>query len=246
MHNIVLCDDNKKFCNNISRLLKERIRKDKKILVFNKYDEELKEYIENNKKSTIFILDIDLKDEDIDGYSIAKKIRKLRNYNDEIIFLTNHKMASPGIINYKIQPISFIIKSNYCINDLLIAINEGMKNITAREEETDTGVIIIHENKSMYRLPYKHTIYIKLLEDSRSVLIKMNPNHIKGEFYYVSSIRSFMKKLDQRFFQISRTVIVNKDYVISADSNDKKVWLRYNHVLDGSEEKIKELLRWIK
>jgi hypothetical protein len=66
MVNIVIYDDNKNFCNDISRMLKERILYDKKILVFNKYDEVLAKYVEKNTKNTIFILDIDLKDRKIE------------------------------------------------------------------------------------------------------------------------------------------------------------------------------------
>lgn len=246
MLNIVLCDDNIEFCDKIAKQLKERIELNKKIHLFNKYDESFKDYIEKNTAHTIFILDIDLKSEDIDGYSIAKKIRKLRNYNDEIIFLTNHTNMSPKIIKHKIQPIDFIIKSDYCINDLLISIEKGKAQIDTREEETDTGVLIAYENKAIYKLRYKYILYIELLENSRSVLIKMHPNYIKSDLYVVSSINSVIKKLDGRFFQISRTSIINKDYLTFADPYDKKVGLKFNHVLEGSEERIKELLKWIR
>ena len=153
---------------------------------------------------------------------------------------------SPSIIKHKIQPIDFIIKSDYCINDLLTAVKKGKEEIDAREEETDTGVLIVYENKALYKLKYKYIIYIDLLEDSRSVVIKMHPAYIKNELYVVSSINSIMKKLDKRFFQISRTSIINKDYIDFADPHGKRVGLKYNHVLDGSEEKIRELLKWIK
>lgn len=246
MLNIVICDDNIEFCNKITKQLNERIEFDKKIYIFNKYDENFKDYIEKVTACTIFILDIYLKGENIDGYSIAKKIRKLRNYNDEIIFLTNHTSVSPNIIKHKIQPIDFIIKSNYCINDLLISIEKGKVQINTREEETDTGVLIVYENKAIYKLMYKYILYIKLLEDSRSVAIKMHPNYIKSDLYIVSSINSIMKKLDERFFRISRTTIINKDYLTFADPYDKKVGLKYDHVLEGSEERIRELLKWIK
>jgi len=245
MLDIVLCDDNIEFCNKIAKQLKERIKFDKKIYIFNKYDENFKGYIEKITTNTIFILDIDLKSEDADGYNIAKKVRKIRNYDDEIIFLTNHISMSPKIIKHKIQPIDFIIKSDYCINDLLISIEKGKAEIEIREEETDTGVLIVYEDKAIYKLRYKYIIYIELLGDSRSVLIKMNPNYINGDLHVVSSIKSIIKKLDERFFRISRTSIINKDYLTFVDPHDKKVGLKCNHVIEGSEEKIKELLKCI-
>ncbi|GEM_PF-683776 len=246
MLNIVLCDDNVEFCNKIARILKEKINFNKKIYIYNNYDERIADYIENNRVHTIFILDIDLKNKKADGYTIAKKIRKHRNYDDEIIFLTNDTLMSPNIIKHKIKPIDFITKSYYSLNDLLIAINKGNREIITRQEETDTGVLIVYKKKAHYRLKYKYILYFKLQEDSRSVLIKMQPNYMEGELEVVSSINSIMKKLDDRFFQISRTIIVNKDFVVFASPVDKKVGLKFDHFLEGSEDKIRELLKCIK
>lgn len=143
MLNIVLCDDNIEFCNKLAKQLREQIKFDKNVIAFNKYDAQFAEYIEKNTSNTIFILDIDLKSEELDGYSIAKKIRKLRNYDDEIIFLTNYTTMSPKIIKHKIQPVDFIIKSDYCINDLLDSIEKGKNEIDAKKEDTDTGVLVV-------------------------------------------------------------------------------------------------------
>lgn len=246
MINIVLCDDNVEFCNKLEKQLKEKIEFDKKIFSFNKYDDEFKNYIENIKIPTIYILDIDLNNDETDGYSIAKKIRKIRNYDDEIIFLTNNQTMSTAIIKHKIQPVDFIVKSDYCINDLLNSIEKGKNELAVKEQETDTGVLIVYENKAIYKLRYKNIIYIELLEDSRNVLVKMNPNNIKSDFYVVSSINSIMKKLDDRFVRISRTTLINIDFLMFANPYDNKVGLKYDHVLKGSEERIRELLKWIK
>lgn len=244
--NIVICDDNVEFSDKVSRELKKEFENDIIIYKFYKYDVNFKNYIEKNTVPAIFILDIDLNNKNTDGYDIAKKIRKTRNYNDEIIFLTNDTLMSPNIIKHKIQPIDFIIKSEYGLGELVAAIKKGNREIITRQEETDTGVLIVYQNKACYKLKYKYILYIKLREDSRSVLIKMQPNYMEGELEVVSSINSIMKKLDNRFFQISRTTLVNKDFVILADPVDKKVGLKFDYELEGSEDKIRELVKWIK
>lgn len=74
----------------------------------------------------------------------------------------------------------------------------------------------------------------------------MKPNYMEGELEVVSSINSIMKKLDDRFFRISRTTIVNKDFVVFADPVIKKVGLKFDHKFEGSEDKIRELAKWTK
>lgn len=246
MLNIVLCDDNIKFCDKVRKQLEDELPVDYYIQSFYKLDSNLEKYIENNKEYTIYILDIDLKSEDIDGYSIAKKIRQSRNYNDEIIFLTNVKQISKKIISYKIQPIDFIEKSGYYMVDLLKAIEIGKDNILAREEDSDTGVIPLYSDKALYNVSYKYIIYIELLNDSRNMKIKMHPDYMKSEFYITSSINTVIKKLDERFFQISRSAIINKDYISACDINTKKVVLKYGSSLLGSEQRLKELIKCMK
>ena len=245
MLNIVLCDDDIEFCNKVTRQLKKKFQAIE-IKEFYKYDKSFKEYIEKNKISTIFILDIDLNSKNADGYAIAKKIRKIRNYNDEIIFLINDTSMSPAIVKHKIQPVDFITKSDYGSNELTAAINRGYNEIISRKEDTDTGMLLVTYKYRYCKLLYKNIIYIKLQDDSRSVLIKMRPTYMEGEMAVVSSISSVMKKLDDRFMQISRTAIVNKDFVVDANAADKKVILKFDHVLEGSEDKIKELLKCMK
>ncbi len=246
MLNIVLCDDNTEFCDKIAKELKKKFQNDIIIHKFHEYDSDFKDYIEKKTVPAIFILDIDLHSNNTDGYGIARKIRKIRNYNDEIIFLTNDTLMSPNIIKHKIQPIDFIIKSDYGLGELVAAIKKGNKEIITRQEETDTGVLIVYKKKACYKLRYKYILYIELQGDSRSVLIKMKPNYMEGELEVVSSINAIMKKLDDRFFRISRTTIVNKDFVSLADPVSKKVGLKFDHKFEGSEDKIRELAKWTK
>ncbi len=246
MLNIVLCDDNVEFSDKIIKELKKEFNSDIIIYKFYKYDVNFKNHIEKNTVPSIFILDIDLNSKNADGYDIAKKIRKTRNYNDEVIFLTNNTLMSPNIIKHKIQPIDFIIKSDYGLGELVAAIKKGNRELITRQEETDTGVLVVYKKKACYKLKYKYILFIELQGDSRSVLIKMQPNYMEGELEVVSSINSIMKKLDDRFFQISRTTIVNKDFVVFADPVSKKAGLKFDHELEGSEEKIRELVKWVK
>ena len=91
MINIVICDDDKSFTANIKKKLKENINFEYNIFSYENYTKEFLSYIKSNKVSTIYILDIDLKNKDTNGLYIARKVRQLRNYSDEIIFFTSYE-----------------------------------------------------------------------------------------------------------------------------------------------------------
>lgn len=246
MINIVLCDDDEKFCDDLQIQLKKKLVYINEIYKFYTYSSSMENYIMYNEHPTVFILDIDLKIENTDGYYIAKKIRQIRNYCDEIIFLTNKKFLSKKIIKFKIQPADFIEKTNYFMVDLLKELDECNVRLRAKEEDSDLGVLPIYEDKSLYNIRYKDIIYLKLLKESQNIIIKMHPECTKKEFIVTSTVNNMIKKLDNRFFQISRNVIINKDYLLNCKIDMREAELKYGYKFSGSENKMKELLKCLK
>lgn len=76
---------------NVKKKLKENINFECNIFSYENYTKEFVSYIKTNKVPTIYILDVDLKNKDTNGLYIARKIRQLRNYSDEIIFFTSYE-----------------------------------------------------------------------------------------------------------------------------------------------------------
>lgn len=165
MINIVICDDDKSFTANIKKKLKENINFEYNIFSYENYTKEFLSYIKSNKVSTIYILDIDLKNKDTNGLYIARKIRQLRNYSDEIIFFTSYEKYIKYLINSLINPTAYILKSCYDDDNLVNAVNTAYNFIIMRNDPSnnDTGEIAICESKVDYRIKFKEIIYIEKL-----------------------------------------------------------------------------------
>lgn len=247
MINIVICDDDKSFTANVKKKLKENIKFECSVFYYENYTDEFVNYIKTNKVSTIYILDIDLKNKNVNGLYIARKIRQLRNYNDEIIFLTSYEKYIKCLINSLINPTAYILKSCYDDNNLINALKAAYNFIMMRNDpnNNDTGEIVICESKVDYRIKFKEIIYIEKMRGYKYVLIKTKPNYLKNEYKLLYNIGALMDRLDGRFCWLNRGSIVNKDYIKSVDTKNNVVRLESGDILTGTEDNIKKLNNWI-
>lgn len=246
MINIVIFDDDKSFFANIKKVLKRNINFEYNLFFYENYSEEFISYIETNEISTIYILDIDLKSKDINGLYIARKIRQLRNYYDEVIFFTSYEKYIRNLINSLINPTAYILKSSY--NDNLInAINTAYNSLIMKNDSNsnDKGEMAICESKVDYRLRFKDIIFIEKVKGYKYILIKTIPNFIKDEYKVLYNIGALMDRLDYRFYWLNRGAIVNKDYIKYVDTKNNVVGLESGDILTGTEDNIKKLSNWI-
>lgn len=246
MINIVICDDDKSFIFNIKNILKGNINFEYNLLSYENYSEKFISYIKTNKIPTIYILDIDLKSKDINGLYIARKIRQLRNYYDEVIFFTSHEKYIRNLINSLINPTAYILKS--CYDDNLInAINTAYNSLIMKNDfnSNDMGEMAICEFKVDYRIRFKDILYIEKVKGYKYILIKTKPNYIKDEYKVLYNIGALMDRLDYRFCWMNRGTIVNKNYIKYVDTKNNVVGLESGESLTGTEDNIEKLSNWI-
>lgn len=246
MINIIICDDDKKIIDKINQEIKENIKFEKSIYSYYSFTEGFKSYIATNTIPTIYILDIDLNSRDINGFYIAKKIRQMRNYNDEIIFFTSYDKYIHNLIGSLIRPVSYIIKSCYG-NNLIEAINTASSFIELinKDKDNDTGEIAICEFKVDYRLKFKDILYIEKIKGNKYITIKTKQNLTKNEFKILYNIGSIKNRLDDRFCWLNRGVIINRDYIKYVDVKSNTIGLESRDVLIGTSDNIKILSTYI-
>ena len=242
MVNVVICDDDTQICVKLKKCLKENLNFEYRLYEFHDFDLNFHEYILYNNIPTIYILDIELQNTKTDGYGIAKKIRKARAYNDEIIFLSSY---TSGIINtykYKIKPVDFIEKTNYYSLDIINAVVEAKSRIDSRIVEEDSGSLLINEFKELFRIKYKYIISIEKIKNSKKIEIRTIPEPCSNKEIYTTykAIEKINEELDNRFCQISRGIIINKNHIKHISSNGQ-VFMINGQAFITSAKKIKEL-----
>lgn len=204
IYKIAICDDNKPDTDYISSLVKEWADSSKSIVklkIFQSAEEFLFHY-EEDKSYHILLLDIEMGK--MNGVELAKKIRA-KNKEVQIIFITGYNdYISDG---YDVEALHYILKpvDKKKLYEVLCRACEKLK----KEE----AALLLHLSDGMIRVPFYEIRYIE---------VRANYVTIYGEEKVTlkTTLSALEQKLDDRFFRVGRSYIVNMKYIRKITKSD--------------------------
>lgn len=100
--------------------------------------------------------------------------------------------------------------------------------------------IIVKSESDIYRLKLKNIIYIKKIKNMNKLIIKTSNLTITTK----GILKNLIKTTNNKFIQIDRNVIVNKDYIFKINTSiyDLSIQLITNEKINASKRGIKCLL----
>ena len=214
--NFAVVDDNniqrKKICNIIlNKMMKNKI--DFKIFEFDDYNKELLNYIKNDKKNTVYILDLELPNGD--GIDVARIIRnKYNNWVSPIIIVTAHISLYFEVYKQRLQILDFIAK----IEDVKTNLSENI----------DICIRMLNKER-VYRYTYKGVEYAINLNQIDYIQRKGRQTVIvtsKEEYYQNISISEIKKLLPSYFLLSSKGILININNVKKIDWNTLTVYFK--------------------
>lgn len=230
MINVILCDDNKKDCLRILKVVEEfmnckKIEYDK--YVFNDYNNKFYRVVEEKLPSKIYLLDIETPS--ASGIDIARIIRK-KDVDSVIIFLTAHEELGNTILKNDLMFLSFINKFDNFEKRLLNSLNKALNILKTKR------VIKINDRNIIYTINLDDILYITKDSYERKTIIKTDYNEIKINL----SLNELIKMLDGRFIQTHRACYINNDRRIKVDKNNKIITFDNGEEIDLLSNKYKK------
>ncbi len=230
MINVILCDDNKKDCLRILKVVEEfmnckKIEYDK--YVFNDYNNKFYRVVEEKLPSKIYLLDIETPS--ASGIDIARIIRK-KDVDSVIIFLTAHEELGNTILKNDLMFLSFINKFDNFEKRLLNSLNKALNILKTKR------VIKINDRNIIYTINLDDILYITKDSYERKTIIKTDYNEIKINL----SLNELIKMLDGRFIQTHRACYINNDRRIKVDKNNKMITFDNGEEIDLLSNKYKK------
>lgn len=197
---ILVCDDNKVICNDISKYIESNF--DYNVSVAN--DKNSIYHYLNEDKLDLLIIDIVLGK--INGIDIAKEFTK-QFPNLNVIFITGYGNTYYKDIYKYINPCGFLEKPIQ-YNILNFFIKQIQDNFNARNSK-----LRINYNYNSYIIPYWDIIYIQ--SDKRLSVI-----HTTAEkFKTYKKLSDMLEELPDTFIRCHQSFIVNRDYVRNVEGN---------------------------
>ena len=197
------------------------------IVVYNKYTSKLKEEIKDMSLIKTYILSVHL-NQNISGVNIAEYIREFDS-ESYIIFLTHHGNMFETVHRTVCNVFEFIEKYQNMDKRLTKDIKKIIKY------SLDKNDLKVSYKSSNYKIQYKSIKYIVRDTISRKLFI-----YTRNRIYKCNlNIKDILKKLDKRFIRVSRSTIVNIDYVCEINWNRGYVVLNDNTRIESVSRKYK-------
>ena len=195
--NVAICDDSNVDVQYISQLLEQwskQMNVQIHISVFPSAENFLFHY-EDNKNYDVLLLDIEMGQ--MDGVTLAKKIRK-EDSTVQIIFITGYsEYIAEG---YEVQALHYLMKP-LDKEKFFAVLERASKKMIANQRCLN----LMHAGE-MHRMPLYEIKYIDVLDNYTTV-------HAKIELTVKKPLREFEELLDQKFLKVGRSYIVNLDYI---------------------------------
>jgi len=229
----VVCDDDKKITNKVSKIIFEVMIKNKfiyKTIIFHDYNNKFLDLIKKKSGIRIYILDIETPSRS--GIDIAKIIRE-KDMESIIIFLTGHDELGPTILKKELWFLSFINKFDESDERLKKSLFKALQilNIQTKLHFEEKGVI--------YNISLNDILYITRDSIVRKSIIKTD----NAEYKIYKPLIEIAKSLDDRFIRTHRACFVNKARVNSFNINKETIYFDNGTKIDLLSEKYKKELK---
>ena len=203
-----------------------------KIYYFNKYSEEMLEFIKNLVGQNIYILDIEVKRKS--GLDLAREIRTFKKtMNDQIIIATAHQDLVENAFHKKLLMVDFISKFDSLEERILLCFRE------IYEIFNENKYLSFKQEGEIIRIPYNDILFIEKdkLEECLNIQTLNNNIKYKGS---IAKIEEILKE-DRRFFKCHRSCIVNTFKITKINSSIPEIWFNDKFTNCLSRDKRKEL-----
>lgn len=219
---VAVCDDNKVMLDYLSNLISETltsctIKSDISKFVSGN------DFILQHEEAPFDIVFLDIKMPDIDGFEVAKRIRKLSE-KTYIIFITTEDTLVYD--SFEFRPFNFIPKGNSEV--LKIKLNNVIHKLAEYIGDNHPICLDLPYGEKRY-VDANDIIYISSKSNYLDIYCKNNIIHLRGR------IESIMETLPQKFFvRIHNRYIVNMCHLCKIYNTGLKVLLDNGSELDIS------------
>ncbi len=216
---VAVCDDNKVMLEYISRKVDDNLMSLDVVHEISGF-ERSKDFISQHEKTPFDVVFLDIKMPDIDGFEVAKMIRKLSD-NTQIVFIT----TEDGLVydSFDYQPFCFIPKTTPEI--LKVKLETVIKKIVDKLEQNRKICLklphgeerYIYTNSILYIC--SHSNYLNIIRESETICIR-------------EKIADFFEKMPQQMFvRIHNRYIVNLQQIAAVDCADYKIIMKNEEIL---------------
>lgn len=208
MISIYICDDDRQIMAEIAEKINRKIMiEDYDMKVAGTYTSPrdlLNAVFHTDNKSNIYFLDVDLKDENLDGFLLGKEIRKY-DVNGIIIYITSFTELAYKTFQYHIEAFDYIVKNagklEESIEQCLQEIENKLLN-NSKSESADT--FLVKMGDSLKHIKMDDIYFFETAPKAHHVIMHTR----NGRMDFAGHLHDIEKQTGECFMRIHRSYLV--------------------------------------
>lgn len=221
MIGIYLCDDEEAVRRQIQAALERKIfveNYDMKVVCSAASARELLAAAENEKHG-IYFLDVELKDEEWDGFRLGRELRR-RDPHCTLVYITSYGDLAWRTFQYHLEAFDYIVKEPEQIEP---AVSRCLGEIQARlltERRDPAEMFTLRTGETVRHVPLRDILFFETASISHHVLL--HTSHSRMDF--LGSLNELELQLGDRFIRTHRAYLVAADRIETVDLKHNKLW----------------------
>lgn len=232
MLNVIICDDNKRDLDKISKFVDNYMKRNKfeyKSFIYRDYNDEFMKIVKSKMPFKIYILDIETPSRS--GIDVAREIRK-KDLESVIVFLTGHDELGRIILQNDLMFLAFVNKFDNFDKRLNEVLYKAIDLVKLRR------IIKIEDGTDIYLFDMNDILYLSTESFPRRTIIKTDYMECKVK----KPLKNIVENLDDRFVKTHKSCIINKNRVTRIDKVKKIIYFDNNEKIDLLSDKYKKEL----
>ncbi len=230
MLNIIICDDNKRDLERITKIVDKFMKNNKyeyNKYLYTDYNDDFMNFVKTNTPFRIYILDIETPSRS--GIDVAREIRT-KDLESVIIFLTGHDELGRIILQNDLMFLSFVNKFDNLDKRMNEILYKAMALVNKKR------IIRIDDGTNTYIIDLNDILYLSKDTFERRTTIKTD----YSEYKVRKSLSKLKELLDDRFIQSHRACVVNKSRISRIDYSNRIIYFDTNEYIDLFSKKYKK------
>lgn len=206
----------------------------------------LNDHMKSGGNTALFFLDVELKGYGMDGFGLAKKLKK-QDKECYVVFLTSQEDLAFRAFEYQLEPLDYIIKKpEYFLSDRMGKEVKGrMEHIFERIEifrEKKKNNISISTGSRVVEVNRDDILFIQAVKGSHQIEIYLPYKKLTMR----QSLKNISELLDESFIFISKSCIVQRQKIQEIDKKERRVIMEGGYELEVSYREIRGLCELMK
>ncbi|MGM0215874.1 LytR/AlgR family response regulator transcription factor [Enterococcus sp. AZ109] len=220
---IYICEDNLVFQQEICKTVENYLMiqaYDMQVALATAKPQEVIAAIQVEKARNIYFLDVDLKDETMNGFDLGKEIRKI-DPRGFIIFITDHSELLAETFKYRLEAMDYIVKGD--IANIQRRVRECLDSVQERlqqEQKETRRYLPVKMNNEVFYVAIDEIYFIETSPHKHKVVLYA----VDQQLDFFGNLQDLEEELGADFMRVHRSYLVNTKKIKQLDFKTNTIY----------------------